>query len=96
MSSPASRQLPTLSILAVAILAAWNPAANAQEAAPQTQATPAAAAGNTAQPGKTVQTLPGIKVYGLSQPTRDSLPPAYAGGQVADGASLGLRATWTS
>ncbi|KAB0623568.1 TonB-dependent receptor [Castellaniella defragrans] len=81
MNPPPASRLPVLSMVAASLALCWGAAAHAGQAA--------SAAGAAQQAGEP-ETLPGITVHGARQTLRGELPAAYAGGQVARGASLGM------
>jgi len=83
-----------LSLLALALSLCWSPGTRAQ-AVTQRSGSAAAASTNAGAPGSgqdtaAVQTLSAVTVVGMREPLRGALPPAYAGGQVARGGSLGV------
>ncbi|OWT61944.1 TonB-dependent receptor [Candidimonas nitroreducens] len=83
--------VPGFSLLFLSLSLCWSAAAQAQAAQPAGAAAAASTGAADAGPGgAAVQTLSAVRVVGIHEPLRGDLPPAYAGGQVARGGSLGI------
>jgi iron complex outermembrane receptor protein len=77
------------------LFACWNSTVQAQGTAEPTATTPKASEASDTQQGgqptgKVQVTLPAVTVLGTPETLRGSLPPAYPGGEVARGGSLGI------